>query len=84
MFNIIKNRVGKTAKGEEEKIKRMIVDGHERGVCDRYGGHIPKHKRGNAGKGDRNRSKRIMDWDFLPVRMNIWPRDENGNLIGDN
>jgi hypothetical protein len=39
----------------EEKIKAAIVDAHARGVCDRNGGHIPKEKRGAAGKGDRMR-----------------------------
>ena len=36
----------------EDKIKAAIVDGRARGVCDRNGGHIPRHKRGAAGKGD--------------------------------
>jgi hypothetical protein len=71
--------VGKTARGEEEKIKKKIVEYHERGVCGRYGEHIPKHKRGNAGKGDRRRDKKVYN-DF---RIKVWPRDENGNLIGD-
>lgn len=39
----------------EDQVKQAIVDGRARGVCDRNGGHIPKHKRGAAGKGDRLR-----------------------------
>jgi len=86
MFNIVTQKIGKTAKGEEEKIKKMIVDGHERGVCKRYGGHIPKHLRGNAGKGDRNRCRKVVDLEALCARAakNLWPRDKDGNLIGDN
>ncbi|MHC4728427.1 MAG: hypothetical protein ACYS17_14495 [Planctomycetota bacterium] len=39
----------------EEQIKQKIVEGRERGVCDRNGKTIPKHKRGRSGKGDRFR-----------------------------
>lgn len=86
MFNIITEKHGKTAKGEEDKIKDMIVDGHQRGVCQRYGGYIPKHLRGSAGKGDRNRCKRVVDVESLCARAsrNLWPRDSvTGELIND-
>jgi len=91
-FNIIEKRVGKTQKGEEQKIKDLIVKARDAGVCTNEGRTIEKKGpdgRGlgpvwNPGKGDRNRSKRTMDYPFLSEKLNVWPRDENGNLIGDN
>ena len=53
----------------EEAIKQKIVDGYARGVCDRNGGHIPRHKRGASGKGDR----------YLPVNKARF--DRNYDLI---
>jgi len=41
----------KQAQRNEERIKRMIVDGYKRGVCTHDGGDIPMHRRGMAGKG---------------------------------
>ena len=35
----------------EEEIKRKIVDGYKRGVCDHNGVTIPRERRGMAGKG---------------------------------
>jgi len=35
----------------EAEIKRLIVDGYKRGVCDHEGRDIPIEKRGMAGKG---------------------------------
>jgi len=38
-----------------EEIKKKIVDGYRRGVCNHNGGTIPKPKRGMAGKGSHFR-----------------------------
>ena len=35
----------------EEPLKKLIVDGYRRGVCDHEGRDIPLAKRGMAGKG---------------------------------
>lgn len=35
----------------EEAVKKKIVDGYKRGVCDHEGRHIDKSNRGQAGKG---------------------------------
>jgi len=53
----------------EEAIKQKIVDGYARGVCDRNGGHIPRHKRGAAGKGDRMRNVNKERYDENYVRI---------------
>ena len=41
----------KSARMQEEVVKRMIVDGYRRGVCTADGGHIPVEHRGMSGKG---------------------------------
>ena len=43
------------AEQQEQKIKQAIVNGRDRGVCDRNGNTIPKHQRNASGKGDRHR-----------------------------
>jgi hypothetical protein len=43
--------MSREAKQQEEAIKKKIVDGYRRGVCDHNGCHIPLDKRGMAGKG---------------------------------
>jgi hypothetical protein len=88
MFAIHTKKHGKTYKRELENIKRKIVDGHDRGVCDSYGRTIEKDGKGpqtQAGKGDRNRIRQVLDLEDLYKRAsdNLWPRDEEGNLIGD-
>lgn len=50
-------------------VKERIVDGHARGVCTRDGGHIPKEKRGAAGKGDRMRHINKKRYDENYVRI---------------
>jgi hypothetical protein len=89
MFNIQTEKHGKTYKGEIESIKKKIVKARDRGICDNEGRTIEKKGadgRGlgpiaSPGKGDRNRSKHTMDWSFLPVKLNVWERDDNGNLV---
>jgi hypothetical protein len=34
-----------------DKIKKAIIDGYRRGVCDSDGGYIPEYKMGRNGKG---------------------------------
>lgn len=70
----------------EDAIKEKIVDGRTRGVCDRNGVTIPRHKRGAAGKGDRFRHVGKQYYEnaekiFGPPKLNVWPRDKNGVLI---
>ncbi len=72
-----------------EQIKKKIVDGYRRGVCDKNGDTIPKEKRGMNGKGSAFHSdyytdeyRENFDKIFGEKVLNIWPRDENGNLIG--
>lgn len=67
------------------------MDGYRRGVCDKDGNTIPKHKRGMSGKGSafmtqayyteeyRRNAAKIFGEKPIPV----WPRDANGNLIDD-
>jgi len=60
----------------EEKIKRQIVKTHRAGGCDKDGNPIPKRI---YGTGHLN----FTTVPFGPEKFNLWPRDENGNLIGD-
>jgi hypothetical protein len=94
MFNIHTTKHGKTYKRELENIKQKIVKARDRGVCDSEGRTIekkdPRTGRGlgpvsSPGKGDRNRIKKVLDYEDLCRRAakNLWPRDENGNLIED-
>ena len=73
-----------------EEIKQKIVSTYRRGVCDKDGNTLPKEKRGMNGKGsafhsdyytDQYRDNFIRAFGEKP--LNIWPRDENGNLIED-
>ena len=93
-YNIQTQKIGKTARGEEEKIKRKIVELRDLGICDKDGNTIEKHDtktgRGlgpqrHAGKGDRDRMNHKYDLEDLYrlAARNVWPRDENGNLIED-
>lgn len=85
MFNVVTKKIGKTAEGEEQKIKSMIMEGYDRGVCDSYGRQTEKYPLVGSGKGSRNRSKKVIDVKALCRRAanNLWPRDGKGNLIGD-
>ena len=53
----------------EQVIKSKIMDGRERGVCDRNGNSLPREKRGAAGKGDRlrhvDKAKYDQNWDMI-------------------
>lgn len=53
----------------EEPVKKAIMDGRARGVCDRNGNTIPSHKRGSAGKGDRFRpvDKALYDKNYVRI-----------------
>lgn len=94
MYNIHTRKIGKTAKGQEEYIKKVIVRNRDLGMCDSEGRTIERHdtktgrgmgpQRG-AGKGDRDRSSHDYDLEQLYrlAARNVWPRDENGNLIED-
>ena len=80
----------------EEPIKNAIMKGKADGVCDKNGntiryrdGHLP-NGRNEAGKGDSPRpvDKKKYDRNFVAVfgekLLNLWPRDKEGRLIGDN
>lgn len=92
-FNIQTHRHGKTYKRELEAIKQKIVNARDRGICDSEGRTIEKKDRtgrglgprSGAGKGDRDRSDHEYDLEELYrlAARNVWPRDENGELIGD-
>lgn len=56
----------------EDVIKEKIVEGHKRGVCDKNGRTI---KTASATK--------VSSFGFGESKLNIWPRDDNDNLIGD-
>ncbi len=71
-----------------ENIKKKIVDGYRRGVCDKNGNTLPKSKQGQNGKGsafhnDYNTEQYRESYDQIygEPKLNIWPRDEFGNLI---
>ncbi len=60
----------------EESIKRKIVDAHRRGVCNKDGVAIHSAPSGFG----------HLNWcpcNFGPTRYNVWPRDAQGNLVGD-
>ncbi len=92
-YNLQTKKIGKTAKGEEEKIKQLIIRNRDVGLCDRNGKTIKHYdaKEGryrpqtHAGKGDRDRVEHNYDLDELYrlAARNVWPRDEDGNLIED-
>ena len=69
-----------------KKLKQAIVKGRDRGVVDRNGNTIPKEKRG-AGKGDRFRTYGPLyeknAEQLFGTKLNVWPRDKDGNLIED-
>jgi hypothetical protein len=92
MFNIQTKKIGKTNKGNLEYIKRRIVEHRDAGYCDSEGRTIERHDtktgRGlgpqkHAGKGDRDRCRHDYDLKDLYrlAARNLWPRDNNGNLI---
>ena len=93
-FNIQTEKHGKTNKGNADYIKNVIVRNRDLGMCDRNGNTIEKRDtktgRGlgpqkHAGKGDRDRGRHDYDLEDLYrlAARNVWPRDENGNLIED-
>ncbi len=45
----------KAQRALEEDVKRKIVDGYRRGVCDAEGRTLPRRKWGAAGRGSRFR-----------------------------
>ena len=60
----------------QEQIKKAIVDAHRRGKCDKNGNPIPPRVYGNG----------HLPWttcNWGERKLNIWPRDEDGNLIED-
>lgn len=78
----------------ENQIKDAIVKGHKDGMCDKNGntiryrdGRLPNSE---TGKGDTFRpvDKQKYDKSFVTVfgekLLNLWPRDKDGQLIGDN
>ena len=64
-----------------DAIKDKIVDAYRRGVCDHNGDTLPREKRGRTGKGCHFIGSALLKNDFRPQRLNIWPRDETGELI---
>ena len=62
------------------EIKQKIVDGYRRGVCDHNGDTLPREKRGRNGKGSHFTGGGLVGG-IGESKLNIWPRDENGNLI---
>ena len=82
MFNIhIKNK----PRDNTAEIKQAIVKGRDRGMCDRDGRTINYHPN-QAGKGDRDRTRNKKLFDRrcpFKSKLNIWPRDEKGKLIGN-
>lgn len=61
----------------EEEIKKKIVAAHRAGRTDKDGkAYVPVVR----GTGHTNRM--VNPWGC--VKYNQWPRDENGELIGDN
>jgi hypothetical protein len=60
----------------EEDIKKKIVDAHRRGACDKNGKPWAPRVWGTG----------HLSFAMIPVgreKLNVWPRDERGNLIGD-
>ena len=53
----------------EEPVKAAIMDARARGVCDRNGNTLPKHKWGASGKGDRFRhvDKKRFDANYVRI-----------------
>ena len=94
MVHIRTKKTGKTFKSNTEYIKKRIVENRDAGLCDSEGRTIESHdtktgrglgpQRG-AGKGDRDRTDHKYDLEDLYrlAKRNIWPRDEDGNLIED-
>jgi hypothetical protein len=61
---------------QEEQIKQKIVDAHRRGVCDGEGRTYPPRIYG-VGR---------LPTGLVPFgeqKIRNWPRDESGQLIGD-
>jgi len=61
----------------EEEVKQMIVAAHRRGVCDSDGVTYPPKRHGYG----------HLHWAPVPygdTKLRLWPRDDEGNLIGDN
>ena len=56
----------------EDVIKEKIVDGHRRGVCDKNGRTIKKES-----------AIKVISFGFGESKLNIWPRDNEDNLIDD-
>ena len=63
----------KAAVANEQRIKKAIMDGRTRGVCDRNGNTIPREKRGYVGKGDWNRveDKRAFDDNYDKIDWSV-------------
>lgn len=63
---------------QEEEIKKKIVASHRAGLCDKDGNEIPHRV---YGRGHTN----SVIWPGLPGQgpRNVWPRDDQGSLIGD-
>lgn len=54
---------------QEDYVQELNIRSHNAGYTTREGGPIPL---------------KVMSRGFGNSKLNIWPRDENGNLIGDN
>ena len=62
----------------EEDIKKRIVAAHRAGICDKEGGTLP-HPKPNA----KPYTPKIFWTIGENPPIHNWPRDANGNLIGD-
>jgi hypothetical protein len=65
-----------------KQIEDAIVSKYHQGKCDHNGNTLPKEQWGMAGKGSHFIAGGLVGG-IGENRLNIWPRDENGNLIED-
>lgn len=61
---------------QEEEIKRKIVDGRKRGVCDKDGNTIVRTMMGVG-----HLARGLCP--FGEQKLHVWPRDSLGRLVGD-
>lgn len=64
----------KAQRDAEEVIKRKIVAAHQRGVCDKDGNPIPPRVYGVG-----HMRCALVNWG--EPHLNVWPRDEQGELL---
>jgi len=53
---------------QEDYLQELNIRSHRAGYTTREGGQVPR---------------KIMTRGFGKSKLNVWPRDKNGNLIGD-